>query len=109
MRERGSVTVLTLLVVGVVAMVTILMVGTTAAAVTRGRVEAAADLTALAAAVGGHDAAVSLARLNFVRIVEFTARGALVTVTVSGDSATATASAELVAGYQQAPPEGSGP
>jgi len=96
MRERGSVTVVALMIVGITVLVLMATVGTTVGAIRRGRIEAAADLAALAAASGGHRVAVSVAGANGASLTKVDFDGPRVTVRVERRGGAATATAEVV-------------
>jgi len=78
--SAGVVTVLALLAVGLVTMVIAL---TAQAAVGTARAQAAADASALGAALAGEDEAGALARANGARLLAYEARGSCVEVLVA--------------------------
>ncbi|MCC6226945.1 MAG: hypothetical protein IT195_11145 [Microthrixaceae bacterium] len=96
MRERGSVTVVALMIVGITVLMLMATVGTTVGAIRLGRIEATADLAALAAATGGYGAAASVAGANGASVTKADFDGPRVTVRVARRGGAATATAEVV-------------
>ena len=81
--ERASAGVVTVLALLAVGLVTMLIALTAQAAVGSARAQAAADASALGAAIAGEDEAIALARANGARLVAFEARGSCVEVLVA--------------------------
>lgn len=91
--ERGQSTILLVGVVTVVVAIAGALVSLAAVGIERGRVQAVADLTALATARSDADGA-SVARRNGAHVVSIERDGSVVTVVVDRDGTRAVATAE---------------
>jgi len=92
--EQGSVIVWMVLVVGVCALVLVLLGHAAGEAGRSARVQTTADLAALAGVDGGRTAAVRVAKGNGAELRSFAISDETVTVAVTDDGLTATATAE---------------